>query len=73
MSSARTQTGGALGVVDQVTTARDALELTLQGAIAHDVEADAVGAASALAQATQALTVTRAVSQHLMAVLAPTG
>jgi flagellar hook-associated protein 3 FlgL len=71
VASARSQAGSAVNVLDQATTARDALEQQLHATIARDVEIDGVGAASELAQATQALAVSRAVSSHLLATLAP--
>jgi len=71
VSSARTQTGGAMNVLDQTTSARTVLEQNLQQAIARFVEVDAVAAASELAKATQSLEISRAVSSHIVAMLAP--
>lgn len=71
VAAARSHSGGAVNVLDQATTARAALEQTLQQAIARDVEVDTVGAASELARATQALEVSRAVSVRILAALAP--
>jgi flagellar hook-associated protein 3 FlgL len=71
ISSARTQTGSAMNVIDQAASARSVMEQDLQQSIAKLVESDTVSAASELAKATQALEVSRAVSSHLVAVLAP--
>jgi flagellar hook-associated protein 3 FlgL len=71
ISLARTQTGGAMNVLDQTTVARTALETQMGEAISRYLEVDTVTAASELAKATQSLEITRAVSSHLMDVLAP--
>jgi flagellar hook-associated protein 3 FlgL len=70
VSSARTQTGGAMNVLDQTTSARTVLEQNLQQAIARFIEVDAVTAASELVKATQSLEISRAVSSHIVAMLA---
>lgn len=69
ISLARTQTGGAINVLDQTTSARTALEHDMSQAISRYVEVDTVTAASDLAKATQSLEVSRAVSSHIIAML----
>jgi len=71
ISTARTHTGSAMNVLDQAASARTVLEQDLQQAISKFVEADTVTAASELAKATQSLEVSRAVSSHIVAMLAP--
>ena len=71
ISSARTTGGSAMNVLDQATAARSVMEQDMQAAISKFVEADTVTAASELAKATQALEVSRTVSQHIVSVLAP--
>jgi len=67
----RSQTGAAMNALDQTTTARGVLEQDMQQAISRLVEVDTASAASELAKASQALEVSRAVSSHLISVLAP--
>jgi flagellar hook-associated protein 3 FlgL len=69
ISFARTQTGGAMTMLDQASAMRATLEQDMQAAIARLVEIDTVSAASELAKATQSLEVSRAVSSHLIALL----
>ncbi|HET7503942.1 MAG TPA: flagellin, partial [Kofleriaceae bacterium] len=71
VASARSQTGAAMAGLDQASSARAALEQDMQQAISRLVEVDTVSAASELAKATQSLEVSRAVSSHILAVLAP--
>jgi flagellar hook-associated protein 3 FlgL len=71
ISTARSHTGGAMSFLDQATTARATLEQDMQQAISRFVEVDTVSAASELAKATQSLEVSRAVTQHIIAALAP--
>jgi flagellar hook-associated protein 3 FlgL len=71
ISTTRTGAGGAMNALDQATTARAVLEQDMQQAIARFVEVDTVSAASELAKASQSLEVSRAVSSHIIAVLAP--
>jgi hypothetical protein len=47
------------------------LEQDMQQALSRYVEIDAVAAASELAKATQSLEISRAVSSHIIQVLAP--
>ncbi len=69
IGSARSQTGTAMATLSSADTARQQLELTLTAHVSNLVEADSVGAASALAQASQALTVAGAVSANVIAAL----
>lgn len=71
ISAARSGAGGAMNVLDQTTAARTVLEQDLQQTISRLVEVDTVTAASELAKATQALEVSRTVSAHVVALLAP--
>lgn len=71
VSTIRSRTGGAMSFLDQTTSARAALEENMQQAISRFVEVDTVSAASELAKATQSLEVSRAVTQHILAALAP--
>ena len=71
ISSARTQAGSAMNALDQAASARSVMEQDLQQTISRLVESDTASAASELAKATQALEVSRAVSSHLVQVLAP--
>jgi len=72
VSLARTQAGGAMNALDATTSARTALEASMQQTISKLVEADTVTAASELAKASQSLEVSRAVTSHILAVLDPT-
>jgi flagellar hook-associated protein 3 FlgL len=67
----RSQTGAAMSSLDQTTAARAQLEQDLQQSISRYVEVDTVSAASDLAKASQALEVSRAVSSHIISLLAP--
>jgi flagellar hook-associated protein 3 FlgL len=71
ISSSRSQTGAAMSALDQTTAARALLEQNMQEAISRYVEVDTVSAASDLAKASQALEVSRAVSSHIISLLAP--
>ncbi|HMG24274.1 MAG TPA: hypothetical protein VK607_23225 [Kofleriaceae bacterium] len=71
VSSARTRAGGAMNVLDQASSARAVFEQDMQETISRLVEADAIGSATELAKATQALEVSRAVASHIVAVLDP--
>ena len=68
---ARGRAGTALAALTSADSARTQLQDHLTGVISDLVEADTVGAASTLAQATNTLAVSRAVSQHVIATLAP--
>lgn len=71
ISMSRSQTGAAMSALDQTTAARSVLEQDMQAAISRYVEVDTVSAASDLAKASQALEVSRAVSSHIISLLAP--
>jgi flagellar hook-associated protein 3 FlgL len=71
ISLARSHTGGAMTAIDQASQMRAALEQEMQASIARLVEIDTISAASELAKATQSLEVSRAVSSHLISLLAP--
>lgn len=71
ISSARTTGGSAMNVIDQATSAHAVMEQDMTAAISKFVEVDTVTAAGELAKATQALEVSRTVSQHIVSVLAP--
>ena len=71
ISLARSQGGAAMNALDQTTAARTVLEQDMTAAISRYVEVDSVAAASDLAKASQSLEVSRAVSSHIISVLAP--
>jgi flagellar hook-associated protein 3 FlgL len=71
ISSARTTGGSAMNVIDQATSSHAVMEQDMAAAISKFVEVDTVTAAGELAKATQALEVSRTVSQHIVSVLAP--
>jgi flagellar hook-associated protein 3 FlgL len=68
---ARTRVGGAMNVLDDTKLAHAALQENLSREISGRVEADTVASASALAKASQALEVSRAVTSHVIAMLDP--
>lgn len=69
LAAARAAGGGAGAALDEADDARRKLEQQLSATAAQLVQADAVGAASRLAQATQALDISRAVSSRVIASL----
>jgi flagellar hook-associated protein 3 FlgL len=71
IAMSRSHAGSAMNILDQATTTRASLEQDMSAAIARFVEIDTVSAASELAKATQSLEVSRAVSTHLVQLLAP--
>lgn len=71
VASARTVTGGAMGVLDATIEARDALATHLSSEISRNVESDTISAASELAKASQSLEASRAVTSHIVALLDP--
>jgi flagellar hook-associated protein 3 FlgL len=71
ISASRSQAGAAMSALDQTASARAVLEQDMQQAISRYVEVDTISAASDLAKASQALEVSRAVSSHIIALLAP--
>ena len=72
VAAARTRTGSTMHVLDETLRAHEALADSFAKAIASAVEVDAVAAATELAKTGQALEVSRVVSQHVVALLAPT-
>jgi flagellar hook-associated protein 3 FlgL len=71
MSSTRTSAGNAMAVLETAKAAHEQLEATMTTQIASYVEADTVSAASDLAKASQALSVSQAVAAHILSLLAP--
>jgi flagellar hook-associated protein 3 FlgL len=71
ISLARGHAGAAMTVLDDAKAAHAALETNLSAQISNAVETDSVAAASELARASQALEVSRTVSSHIVALLAP--
>lgn len=69
VSTARTQAGAAMNVLDQASSARGVLEENMTKNISNYVELDTITAASDFAKATQALEVSRAVSSNLIQML----
>jgi flagellar hook-associated protein 3 FlgL len=67
----RGQTGAHMAVLESAKTAHDALSTQIQTSISNDVEIDAVAAASNLAKASQALTVSQTVTTHVLQLLDP--
>jgi flagellar hook-associated protein 3 FlgL len=70
---ARTRTGTALAALNDADSARQSLSTHLQGFVSTLVDADAVGAASTLARATQALDMSQTVTAHLISTLQSKG
>ncbi len=71
VADARAQGGVAQSALNSASTAAQQLQTQLQNNAAGLVQADAVTAASNLAQATQALDVAEAASEHVIAALTP--
>ena len=71
VATMRAQGGAAQDVLDSASSAAQQLQTQLTGNAAQLVQADAVTAASNLAQATQALDIAQAVSANVIASLAP--
>ena len=67
----RGQTGAHMAVLESAKTAHDALSTQIQASISSSVEVDTVAAASNLAKASQALTVSQTVTTHVLQLLAP--
>lgn len=67
----RGQTGAHMAVLESAKTAHDALSTQIQASISNSVEVDTVAAASNLAKASQALTVSQTVTTHVLQLLAP--
>jgi flagellar hook-associated protein 3 FlgL len=71
ISSTRSQTGGAINVLDATNSARTTLEQNMTDAITRFTGVDTVASASELAQAGQSLQVSQAVTSKLIQLLAP--
>ena len=71
ISLTRSKGGAAMNALDQTTAARGVLEQDMTAAIARYTEVDSVTAASDLAKASQSLELSRAVTSHILQVLAP--
>jgi len=71
LAATRSQTGAAMSSLDQTTASRAVLEQDMTQAISRYVEVDTVSAAGELAKASQSLEVSRAVSSHIISLLAP--
>lgn len=69
LSLARGHGGAAMAVLDEAALAHSVLEQNLTQDISRYVESDTVAAASNLAKASQALEASRAVSEHVLALL----
>lgn len=69
MALVRTHTGSAMNVLDATIAAHGELAENLTRSISNSVEADAIGAATRLAKASQALEVSRAVTAHVLALV----
>ncbi|HET9989245.1 MAG TPA: hypothetical protein VFQ65_12030 [Kofleriaceae bacterium] len=67
----RGQTGAHMAVLESAKTAHDALSTQIQTSISNSVEIDTVAAASNLAKASQALTVSQTVTTHVLQLLNP--
>jgi flagellar hook-associated protein 3 FlgL len=73
LAAARAHNGAGMSSLSEADDARAKLETQLQITAAQLVEADAVGTASRLAQATQALQISQAVSAKVIASLGSSG
>ncbi|HET9620988.1 MAG TPA: flagellin [Kofleriaceae bacterium] len=71
VSTARSQAGGAINVLDATNSARTTLEANMTDAISRFTGVDTVASASELAQAGQSLQVSQAVTTRLIQLLAP--
>lgn len=67
----RGQTGAHMAVLETAKTAHDELATRIQTSISNSVEIDTVAAASNLAKASQALTVSQTVTTHVLQLLDP--
>jgi flagellar hook-associated protein 3 FlgL len=72
VANLRGQTGAHMAVLESAKTSHDALATQIQTSISNDVEVDAVTAASNLAKASQALTISQTVTTHVLQLLDPT-
>lgn len=71
VGAARTRTGNTMSVLDATKDAQAVLAENLEREIARNVETDTISAASALAKASQSLEASRAVTSHVIQLLAP--
>lgn len=69
VATARTRVGTGLAALNDADSARQALAVHLTSFVSTLVDADAVGAASELARATQALGISQTVTSHVISVL----
>lgn len=71
VSTARTQAGGAMNVLDAAKSARGVLEENMTKSISRLTESDTISSASDLAKASQALDVSRTVASKVIQILSP--
>lgn len=71
ISLLRGQTGARMAVLETAKTAHDQLATRIQTSISEGVEVDTVAAASNLAKASQALSVSQTVTTHVLQLLDP--
>ncbi|CAN5680688.1 flagellar hook-associated protein FlgL [soil metagenome] len=71
LAQLRGQTGGHMAVLESAKTAHDELSTRIATSISNSVEIDTVAAASELAKASQALTVSHTVTSHVLTLLDP--
>lgn len=72
VTSLRSQTGAAMAAINAADSARQDLQTHLETTASNLVDADAVGVASQLAQASTALQTTEAISAHVISLLGQT-
>jgi flagellar hook-associated protein 3 FlgL len=71
LAQLRGQNGGHMAVLESAKSAHDALSTQISTQISNDVEIDAVAAATDLAKASTALTVSQTVTTHVLQLLDP--
>lgn len=71
LAQTRGETGGYMNVITSTKTAHDELKTRLAESISNLTEVDGVAAASDLAKASQALTVSQTVTQHVLSIINP--
>ncbi|MEO6777427.1 MAG: hypothetical protein ABI467_31160 [Kofleriaceae bacterium] len=71
VSQLRGQTGAHMAVLETAKAANDTLATRIQASISNSVEIDTVAAASDLAKASQALTISQSVTTHVLQLLDP--
>lgn len=72
LAQTRGETGGHMAVLESARTAHEQLSTRISEAISNAVETDTVAAASDLAKASSALTVSQTVTSHVLQLLDPT-